>query len=69
RTGSSKVYPLTKTNSGYSLKQSRLVTESELALLLTHDEELIQAAALAIFAGELKLNPVKWPNNQTALQY
>lgn len=69
RTGSSKVYPLTKTNSGYSLKQSRLVTESELELLLTHDEELIQAAALAIFAGELKLNPVKWPNNQTALQY
>ncbi|MFD1319261.1 PD-(D/E)XK nuclease family protein [Loigolactobacillus zhaoyuanensis] len=69
RTGSSKIYPLTKIKAGYSAKQSQLVTETELELLLTHDEALIQAAALAIFSGKLDLNPVKWPDNRTALQY
>ncbi|MFD0897129.1 PD-(D/E)XK nuclease family protein [Loigolactobacillus binensis] len=69
RTGSSKIYPLTKNKSGYSVKKSQLVTEPELDLLLAHDEDLIQAAALAIFSGEIALNPVKWPDNTTALQY
>lgn len=69
RTGSSKIYPLTKIKSGYSLHRSQLVTNEELNLLLKHDEALIKAAAAAIFAGNVALKPVKWPNNQTALQY
>lgn len=69
RTGSSKIYPLTKIKSGYSLRRSQLVTDEELKLLLERDEELIEKAAAAIFAGDVKLKPVKWPNNQTALQY
>ncbi len=69
RTGYSKIYPLYKGKAGYSVKSSQLVTESELALLLAHDEAMIKAAALAIFSGELDLNPAKWPDNRTALQY
>ncbi|ANK58848.1 ATP-dependent helicase [Loigolactobacillus backii] len=70
KSGYSQVYPLyKKASGGYSPHQSNLVTESELELLLQHNETLIRQAAQGIFNGDLKLNPVKWPDNHTALQY
>lgn len=70
RTGHSSVYPLQKTIShGYASRDSKLVTQQELDLLLAHNAALIKAAGTAIFAGADALNPVKWPDQHTALQY
>lgn len=70
RTGHSPVYPLQKTIShGYASRDSKLVTSQELDLLLAHNAALIKAAGTAIFAGADALNPVKWPDQHTALQY
>ncbi|KRL05677.1 PD-(D/E)XK nuclease family protein [Liquorilactobacillus oeni] len=71
--GHSKIFPFKKNKSGIfgssSLQRHQLVTMNELLLLLQHNEELIRKAAEKIFAGELALNPVQWPDKRTALQY
>ena len=66
--GHSDIYPLyKKSKGGFSGKE--LVTPEQMELLLKRNRERIQYAAQHIFAGETNLNPVKWPNQQTALQY
>ncbi|GAB5052045.1 PD-(D/E)XK nuclease family protein [Pediococcus ethanolidurans] len=68
--GSSLIYPFKKTKSGkYSSYDNRIVTQEDLARLIKHAEKKIVEAAQKIFAGELKLNPARWPDTHTALQY
>jgi len=71
QSGSSKIYPFSKVKSGayHSRKSAPLVTETELTQLLANNRQLIVAAAQAIFAGALALNPVRLNDKTTALQY
>lgn len=61
------IHYIKKSKGGFSGKE--LVTPEQMELLLKRNRERIQYAAQHIFAGETNLNPVKWPNQQTALQY
>ena len=45
------------------------MTQEELTRLIDHAEKKIVEASKKIFAGELKLNPARWPDTHTALQY
>lgn len=67
----SKIYPFSrKTDGAYSsTKAAPLVTETQLDALLANNRQLIVAAAEAIFAGALALNPIRLNDKQTALQY
>ncbi len=69
--GPSKVYPFSKKKSGdYSSgRADSLVTNEQLERLLQHNSDLIVAAAKAIFAGRIDLNPIRLNDKQTALQY
>lgn len=69
-TNPASVYPYAYTKSG-SLKKNvgTIVTADELKDLLSFTELKITDAANAIFAGQLDLNPVKYPNGRTAMQY
>lgn len=68
--GKSTIYPFGKKKSdGAAMANSRLIRVSDLTLLLRHTEELIKNAATRIFEGETDLNPAKWTNQRTALQY
>ncbi|WP_024623568.1 PD-(D/E)XK nuclease family protein [Lactiplantibacillus fabifermentans] len=67
--GSSKVYPFRHNKTGDVYKSSSLVTEDDLDALIAHNETLIVKAAEAIFAGALDINPVRFDDKTTALQY
>jgi len=68
--GSSLIYPFKKTKAGkYSSYGNHIVTQEELTRLIDHAEKKIVEASKKIFAGELKLNPARWPDTHTALQY
>ncbi|AVK60971.1 ATP-dependent helicase [Lactobacillus sp. CBA3605] len=73
QSGVSKIYPFRRKTSGaYNHANTRtpsLVTETQLTQLLAHNQELIVAAAQAIFAGAVALNPVRLTDKTTALQY
>ncbi|KRN89360.1 PD-(D/E)XK nuclease family protein [Ligilactobacillus ceti] len=53
----------------YNKNLTNLITQEELELLLYHNEQLIKAAGEAIFAGENALNPIRYSDQETALQY
>lgn len=69
--GTSKVYPFARKKDGaYSGgRAASLVTNDQLERLLQHNSQLIIAAAEAIFAGEIQLNPIRLNDKTTALQY
>ncbi|GEA92880.1 ATP-dependent helicase/deoxyribonuclease subunit B [Pediococcus damnosus] len=68
--GSSLIYPFKKNKAGkYSSYDNHIVTQEELTRLIKHAERKIVEASKKIFAGELKLNPARWPDTHTALQY
>jgi len=70
-TGASKVYPFSRKKDGaYSGgRAASLVTNDQLERLLQHNSQLIVAAAEAIFAGQVDLNPIRLNDKTTALQY
>jgi len=70
-TGTSKVYPFSRKKDGaYSGgRAASLVTNDQLERLLQHNSQLIVAAAEAIFAGQVDLNPIRLNDKTTALQY
>ncbi len=68
--GASLVYPFKKTKSGkYTSYDNRIVTQTDLERLIKHAERKIVEASRRIFAGEVALNPARWPDTHTALQY
>ncbi|WP_412989282.1 PD-(D/E)XK nuclease family protein [Pediococcus siamensis] len=68
--GSSLIYPFKKTKAGkYTSYDNRIVTREDLERLIRHAEQKIIAATRRIFAGEVQLNPARWPDTHTALQY
>ncbi|MBT9671332.1 ATP-dependent helicase [Secundilactobacillus kimchicus] len=67
--GSAVVYPFRKNANGSIGKAETIVTPSQLQSLLRFTEEKIKAAATAIFAGQLDLNPIKRPDGRTAMQF
>lgn len=72
KAGNSIVYPVRKYADGHfgGVKNSgNVITFDNLMLLLKRNEELIQEAAKLIFAGDVALNPVLWPDRRSALQY
>ena len=72
KSGNSIVYPVRKYADGHfgGVKNSgNVITFDNLMLLLKRNEELIQEAAKLIFAGDVALNPVLWPDRRSALQY
>ncbi|KRM12672.1 PD-(D/E)XK nuclease family protein [Paucilactobacillus suebicus] len=64
--GFSAIYPFRKTKKGFSSEY--LVTDEQLDMLLKRNKERIINAANQIFDGQVSLNPVKWPDQRTALQ-
>lgn len=66
--GISDIYPFRKKQDA-SFSGKELVTPDQMKLLLARNQERIQYAAAQIFAGANDLNPVKWTNQKTALQY
>lgn len=66
--GNSDIYPFRKKKDA-SFSGPELVTPRQMKLLLARNRERIQHAAEQIFAGANDLNPVKWVNQTTALQY
>ncbi|MCT3329103.1 PD-(D/E)XK nuclease family protein [Lactiplantibacillus pentosus] len=71
QSGTSKVYPFSRRKDGsYSGgRAASLVTNEQLERLLAHNSQLIVAAAEAIFAGQVQLNPIRLNDKTTALQY
>lgn len=68
--GSSLIYPFSKTKGGkYGSRSNQIVTKEDLERLIKHAEKKIVEASRKIFAGELKLNPARWTDQHTALQY
>jgi ATP-dependent helicase/nuclease subunit B len=65
------VYPFSRRKDGsYSGgRAASLVTNEQLERLLAHNSQLIVAAAEAIFAGQVQLNPIRLNDKTTALQY
>lgn len=67
KVGYSAIYPFRKVKKGFS--GENLVTPDQLSLLLARNRNRIIHAANEIFAGQVKLNPVKYSDKQTALQH
>jgi ATP-dependent helicase/nuclease subunit B len=72
--GKSLVFPLSFNKSedknGSRLgSNSSLITREQLQLLLDRNEERIVNAANKIFAGSVELNPARYSQKKTALQY
>lgn len=66
----SLVFPFKQTKTKFSTTGGgNLFTEKELNELMERNLERIQTAAKAIFNGSNKLNPAKWTQQKTALQY
>ncbi|GAF41806.1 ATP-dependent nuclease, subunit B [Agrilactobacillus composti DSM 18527 = JCM 14202] len=67
----SQVVPLyySKNKDTFSSRSNSLVTPAQLQTLLAFNAHKIQAAAQAIFAGQLPLEPVRFSNNNTALNF
>lgn len=66
--GWSEVYPFQRKKDG-SFKSNQLMTAAQLEMLLERNRERIRYAAEQIFAGADALNPVKWDEKSTALQF
>lgn len=68
---SSSIYKSLKSKSkgGFSFQKDRNFSEDEFDLLLEYNELLIKTAAEQILSGQIKLNPYKYGNNETALSY
>ncbi|QFP79583.1 PD-(D/E)XK nuclease family protein [Latilactobacillus graminis] len=64
--GYSPLFNFNRTKSG-TFNSKQLVTQAELNQLIAHNDQLIQAAGEAIFAGEDALNPIMRPDRSNAL--
>ncbi|MCZ2493090.1 PD-(D/E)XK nuclease family protein [Dellaglioa carnosa] len=70
--GYSLIYPFRKTKKGFTSPSSlskKLITQTDLNLLLGHNKQLITDAATDIFSGSTNLSPARWNAKKTALQY